>query len=155
MIDVELQTDELLDDGIAIRESGIELNLRKLNTGDIFRAARMVKRLGIKEDLKKLLSKFSNSDSSELPQDSSIHVVRADYEKKEKNKMEIGIDFIFSLLEILTNEKAEHELYQFISGPLGITDQQVEELEIESLADALLKIADIEYWKYFLSRAAR
>ena len=149
MNDVELQTNELLDDGIAIRESGIELNLRKLNTGDIFRAARMVKRLGIKEDLKKLLSKFSNSDSSKLPQDSS------DDEKIEKNKMEIGIDFIFSVFEILTNEKSEHELYQFISGPLGITDQQVEELEVESLAEALLKIADIEYWKYFLSRAAR
>lgn len=145
VINMELEAEDVLQaDGLEIQESNIQLNLRKLNTGDIFSAARMVKRLGIKEELKTLVADFSGQDASEDKENSP-----------ERSKTEVGIDICFSILEIFTNENAELELYQFLSAPLGISAYEVGCLELERIAEALMKIADIERWKDFLSRVAR
>lgn len=143
-----MKMDELRDNGLVVSESNIELKLRKLNTGDIFNAARMIKRLEIKEELKSLIGRFSTKTDQEkegIPDESA----------DEKGKLEVGVDFIFSLMEILTNESAENEFYRFLANPLGVSEQQVKELEIEILAEAVMKIADIERWKHFLSQAVR
>lgn len=150
MSEVNMETDNILyADGLEVEESNISLNLRKLNTTDIFAAARMVKRLSIKEELKALVADLTvQGESAEVESEK-------EEETSEKSKMEIGIDIFFSVLEIFTNENAEQELYQFLSGPLGISAYEVGSLELERIAEALMKIADIERWKDFLSRVAR
>lgn len=112
--------------------------MRKLNLGDVFKCARMIKRLEIKEEVKHLLTKISKKS-----------------EEEDKDATAVGVEFVFDLLEIFTTEEAEKELYAFISGPLDVSEQEVRAYDLDKFATAILDIASVESWKIFFSRASQ
>ena len=104
--------------------------MRKLNTSDVFSLARLIKEIGIKEDIKKLSTSVNeNTDVKEA-----------------------GFDLIFTVIEKFAEKNSEPALYNFLSGPLEI---EVGKVELFTLVENILEIADIEKWKAFLKLAVR
>lgn len=107
--------------------------MRKLNTSDVFSLARLIKEIGIKEDIKKLSTSVNeNTDVKEA-----------------------GFDLIFTVIEKFAEKNSEPDLYNFLSGPLEIDPEEVGKVELFTLVENILEIADIEKWKAFLKLAVR
>lgn len=107
--------------------------MRKLNTSDVFSLARLIKEIGIKEDIKKLSTSVNeNTDIKEA-----------------------GFDLIFTVIEKFAEKNSEPALYNFLSGPLEIDPEEVGKVELFTLVENILEIADIEKWKAFLKLAVR
>lgn len=107
--------------------------MRKLNTSDVFSLARLIKEIGIKEDIKKLSTSVNeNTDVKEA-----------------------GFDLIFTVIEKFAEKNSEPALYNFLSGPLEIDPEEVGKVELFTLVENILEIADIEKWKAFLKLAVR
>lgn len=111
--------------------------MRKLNLSDVFKFARMVKSLELKEEVKAMLTKFSK---------------RA--EQEEADPTAAGVDFVFDLLEIFTTDEAEREFYGFISGPLEVSPKEAQEYAFVEFASAVVEIASIKDWKVFFKQVS-
>lgn len=105
--------------------------MRKLNFGDSFKAARLIKELNLKEELKEIAS------------------------NQEQDQYESGVEIIYTILEKGTTKDCEQRIYDFLSGPLEITPEEVKELELFEVVDKIFKIADIEKWKVFIQSVAK
>lgn len=110
--------------------------MRKLNFGDSFKLSRLVKSLGIKEELNEI---YKN-----LPKDEGGSI----------NMTEVGIQILYTVFDKATERATELEIYKFLGGPLEIEPEEVEKLELTDLAEKIVDIADIEVWKSFLKKAA-
>lgn len=110
--------------------------MRSLQTRDIFAAARMVNKIGIKEEIKKILME---ADSIE------------DIAKK---KDEIGYEVLFSMFEKTSEKNGEKAIYEFLSGIFEMTVKEIEVMDPVECMDNILKCADVEKWKSFFSRVA-
>lgn len=107
--------------------------MRQLNTGDLFKAARLIRKMGIKEDLK-VFAEGINSD-----------------QKQE----EVGIDLLMLIFERATDEASEQLIYEFLAGPFETTADGVKEMELFTMVENLFKVADIEKWKGFFRGVLR
>lgn len=107
--------------------------MRQLNTGDLFKAARLIRKMGIKEDLKK----FAEG-------------INADQKQEE-----VGIDLLILIFERATDESSEQLIYEFLSGPFEVTPDVVKEMELFTLVESLFEVADIEKWKGFFQGVLR
>lgn len=107
--------------------------MRKLLTNDLFKFTRLIKEIGIKEDIKQF----------------SLTI------DKQQNIEAIGFDFIFVILEKTADEKSERLIYEFLSGPFEMTADEVANMEVFELVEAINKIADLEKWRNFLKIATR
>ena len=108
--------------------------MRKLNTSDIFQLTRLIKQIGLKEEIKEVASK-----SSEMLED----------------PMSLGFELIFTLIEKFSEKQSEKALYEFLAGPLEITAAEVEKMELFELIEQLKEVADIAKWASFLKLAVR
>lgn len=107
--------------------------MRKLITADVFALSRAIKKIGLKEELKKI----SSIDTTGM------------------TEQEVGYEIIFTALEKCSEKNAEKEIYEFLSKPFECTAKDVEKMELTKLVESFLEIADIEVWKNFLNRAVR
>lgn len=107
--------------------------MRKLQTSDVFELARLVKKINIKEELKEVAMK-ANADS---------------------DVYSVGFEMIFSLMEKFAENNSEEALYEFLSGPLEISKEEIKVMDPLDLVEKLSKIADIDRWKAFLKLAVR
>ena len=69
--------------------------------------------------------------------------------------LEAGFDLIFTVIEKFAEKNSEPALYNFLSGPLEIDPEEVGKVELFTLVENILEIADIEKWKAFLKLAVR
>lgn len=106
--------------------------MRNLQTKDLFSLVRVIKEIGVREEIKKV-------------------VIKQDI----KNVNEIGIDLLFSIIERATEKKAESKIYEFISGPLECSPKEIETMDPLKLIESLSEVANINKWKDFLSKAAQ
>jgi len=88
--------------------------MRKLQTSDIFNTLRLIKKANLKEEIKPILQMASEGDL---------------------NVKEVGINGILGVLEILSEKKAEHAIYEVLAGPFEITPEQVEQMDILTLTE--------------------
>ena len=82
--------------------------MRKANVSDMFKIARLVKKLGIKEEL------FNAQKGSD-------------------NLEEIGFGAAYAIFENAVNEQCENEVYEILSGPFEIPKEDVAKLELDVL----------------------
>ncbi|WP_042401694.1 MULTISPECIES: hypothetical protein [Clostridium] len=107
--------------------------MRKLNTSDVFAFTRLVKEIGLKEEIKNITAKVA----------------------EETDVKALGIDIIFTLIEKFSEVNSENALYEFLSRPLEISKEEVGTMDLFDLVEKIMQIADVEKWKTFLKLAIR
>lgn len=107
--------------------------MRKLNTSDVFAFTRLVKEIGLKEEIKNITAKVA----------------------EETDVKALGIDIIFTLIEKFSEVNSENALYEFLSRPLEISKEEVGTMDLFDLVDKVMQMADVEKWKTFLKLAIR
>lgn len=108
--------------------------MRKINTSDVFSAARAIKAAGLREELRPIVKDAAENGLS---------------------VEEIGIDGLLTAVEAMTAQKAEMAIYEVLSGPLEMPPEQIAKLPIEELLDNLLRLAQENDIKRFFTLASR
>ncbi|WP_195245293.1 hypothetical protein [Clostridium celatum] len=103
--------------------------MRNLQTQDIFSLARVLKEANVLEVVKNI--------------------------DKTKDARQVGMTVIFGVIGNCAAEHCEEKIYKFLSGPFEMTEMEVRELDPEELIDKIFKVASIEKWKSFLSKASQ
>lgn len=104
--------------------------MRKLNTADVFAAARVIRASGMKAELQALVKRAAESDSP---------------------VEDVGIEGFLTIMEALAEKKSEQAIYELMSGPLEMTPQAVAELPLDQLAEMLQEMAKEMDLKRFFS----
>lgn len=132
-------------------------NVRKLNTADLFEFMRMVKRTGVKDEIKKLAKNMPKKEKK--PQ---LKVVEAGDDnapelivQEAPTQAEVGIEMAFSVMEIFANKKAEDEIYKFIARPFQCTPEEVAENDLMDTIEKLKEVADAQKWASFFKSATQ
>ena len=86
--------------------------MRNLLTADLFKAVRVIKASGLKEEIKPILEKASENDVD----------VRG-----------IGIEAIMTAVGALAESGVEKQLYEFLAGPFEMDPKDVAQLDIVDL----------------------
>lgn len=107
---------------------------RKLKTPDVFAACRLLKEIGAKDHISKVVSQLEGT--------------------QEIDMSAAGFDIVWALFEGATEKNAEKKIYEFLSGPFQITPAEVEELDLEELFEGLKQIAAENNLKNFFKSAA-
>ena len=132
-------------------------NVRKLNTADLFEFMRMVKRTGVKDELKKVAKNRPKKEKKpqlkvvEDGDDNSQELIV----KEAPSQAEVGIDLAFSVMEIFANKKAEEEIYAFIARPFQCTPEEVAENDLMDTIEKLKDVADAQKWASFFKSATQ
>ena len=110
--------------------------MRKVNTGDVFKLARIIKATGAKEDIinvyyesKKIKEEVKESATPEHTQ-----------EKTEEAQEKIGIKIFFIIFEKCSDEKIEKLIYELIG---GIAEKKADEIERLPLDEMLKLLGEI------------
>lgn len=105
--------------------------MRKLRLSDTLQGIRIIRKLGLKD---------------------TVERVANDAVAKGKTQRMAGIDLIWSILEVLAGTEGEKEVYQFLSGPLEVTPEEVEQMDLVDLAEKLSEVASVSEWRDFFTR---
>ncbi len=96
------------------RSSSRLLRLRKLVTADLFKAVRVIKTSGLREEVKPMLQKAADG--------------KADVQN-------VGIEAIMTVIGALAESGAERAMYEFLSGPFEMDPGEVASLDLMDLVD--------------------
>lgn len=107
--------------------------MRNLNLGDAFQLARIIKKLKIKDELKNIYSNIT----------------------EESNKMDIGMDLMYTIFDKATEKQAEQEIYKFLSRPFEVKPEEVEKMDLFEVVENFSKVANLEEWKSFLKQVTK
>lgn len=107
--------------------------MRKLLTNDLFKFTRLIKAMGLKDELKKFATDVD----------------------KNQDVSAIGVDFLMIVLERVSDVETEKLVYEFLSGPFEMSADEVANMELFDMVEALTKVADVEKWRNFLKIATR
>lgn len=94
--------------------------MRKLQTSDVFNALRLIKKAKLKEELKPVM---------ELAGRGELRVE------------EIGIEGILTAIEIFSEKGAEKALYEVLSSPFEASPEEIEVMDINTLASRLEQLS--------------
>lgn len=92
--------------------------MRKLKTSDIPVLCRCVKRLGLKDEIKKIAEESNNMQDA--------------FGK--------GFDMLWNLFDIATEKEGEVYLYEFLSGPFEMTADEVRDLDMDVLIENIKQL---------------
>lgn len=106
--------------------------MRKLNTTDVFAFTRLIKGAELRSALQKIAVTLEAG---------------ADIES-------VGIDTIATVLEALSTEKSEREIYGFLSGPFECTPDDVALMELDVLISKLRQLAEENNLSRFFNSAS-
>ena len=106
--------------------------MRKINTGDIFKAARLIKVANLKD-----------------------RIIEIYKEKQDKDIEAVGLDIIFTLIESCSNKEVENIFYEFLSGILETEINSLKEMELKNLINNLQRIAKDNDLTYFFKLATQ
>lgn len=107
--------------------------MRNLQTSDVFELARLVKKIGIKNELKEIAMKINT----------------------DEDQYSVGFEIIFGLIEKVSEKNSEDYLYEFLSKPLEVTKDEVRTMDPVELVEKLFTIASVDKWKSFFNLAIR
>lgn len=107
--------------------------MRKLNTRDLFSAARLIKKLDIKNEAQEILI---NSN------------------REGKDNTEIGINLMFLIIDKVANQEVESEFYKFLAGPLELDEKEVGNINPIELFKNIKEIASGDEFKAFFENVA-
>lgn len=115
----------------------MEFNLRKLNTGDVFKMIRIISKCGISE-FKKCF-------------------VLGGIAKDKKNIEEIGFNALLEIAGIIADNlpKCEKEIYAFLAGISGLSEKEIEQLEPAETTNMIYEITHKEEFADFFTAVSR
>lgn len=96
--------------------------MRKINTADIFLAARAVRDSGLRGELQEFIKDIADGN------------VTVDAEN-------IGIDTILQVIEIFSDARCERAIYEVLAGPFEVAPEAIPVMEIGTLLDNLEYLA--------------
>jgi hypothetical protein len=99
----------------------MEINIRKFEFGDIPKLSKILKKMEIKEDLKRLFS---------MP---GAKIKDTEKEKKEKEKLAEEMGAEFGATAIVNLYMAEAEIFELIASLTGFSVDQVKKMELENI----------------------
>lgn len=108
-------------------------DMRKLTTPDLFGFVRLIKKLGLQEEIKKMGLKAKENVSPE----------------------EFGADLIFLLLEKTTTEEGEAYIYEFFAPIFETSEEEIKKMDPIEFLDGIMQAADLGRWKSFFKSAAK
>lgn len=109
---------------------------RKLEFGDIFEGARLVEKLGIREEVIEVAK-------------------RAEESKVKKVKIDMGFDLFFSIMSKAISQDAEWEIYKFLSNIFECTPEEVKKTDPLVVFQTIEEIASFEDWAVFIKRVIK
>ncbi len=92
--------------------------MRKLNTSDVFVAARAVMGCGLREKLRELCMELSDDE-------------------KRLDVTKVGVDSALAVMELFVSAGAETALHRILSGPFEVEPEAVAVMELPELVDGL------------------
>ena len=138
--------------------------MRKLQTRDMFKAIRVVKVTGLKEELKEVvkqteiektkreneIAKLQEKVLEETQQGvEPSQILKDEILNLQSSNLEIGFDVVFTIMEKVSEAKTEAALYDFLSGPLEVTAKEVEEMDLTKMITEFKESLDLENWLSF------
>lgn len=110
---------------------------RGLKTKDLFSIIRIIKKMNMKSEIKKLVTDITGKT-----------------EKEKKVAMQgLKADLMMLFIENITN--AEQEIYKFLGSLADKTPQQIEDQELEDTFEMIEELFKEEKFKDFLSSAVK
>lgn len=110
--------------------------MRNLETHDVFAAARLLKKIGVREEIKAVAKEAEENESKRV-------------------RFDMGFDLMFGILEKATEENAEIEIYKFIAELFECEWEEVRRMKPIDLFKKLEEVANIEEWKSFFGYVAK
>lgn len=113
--------------------------MRQLKSTDLFAALRVVKAVGVKEEMKQFAASL------------------ADGKITAKTQREIGVELMLGLLANCGTEEAEMAFFKFLSGPIEIPVAQLRDMDLDEFAEKIkefISSIDMEHWKAFFASLA-
>lgn len=116
--------------------------MRKLQTQDVFKTARIIKTANIREDVQQAFK-------------DGLKVQDAEEKEKEKAMSEIGINVFMQILEACGDPKLEEQVYDLLGGVFESSPEDVKQLSLDVLIENVKKIMEQNDIVNFLRTAAR
>ena len=110
--------------------------MRSLQTEDLFKAWRLISKIGVREEIREVAK-------------------RAEENKGSKVQFDMGFDLMFGILDKATQAKAENEIYIFVADLFGCTPDEVRTMPPIELFNKLEQVAKFEEWKDFFGSLKR
>jgi hypothetical protein len=107
--------------------------MRKLKTTDLPSLCRSLKKLGLKEEFKKIAQEAEGI----------------------KDVWEKGFEFIWTLFDVATEVEGEGAIYEFLAGPFEMTAQEVADLDMDVLVSNCQQLAAENNLGAFFKSAAK
>lgn len=101
--------------------------MRKLKTMDVFAAARIVKAAGIKEEVKRIALEYTEKK-----------------EITENYQRQVGAELVLSIIDGLSEKKAENMMYEFLAGPFEMKCEEIANLELQELFEKIAELGKLE-----------
>lgn len=113
--------------------------MRTLKSKDLFAALRVVKEVGIKDEMRRM---------AELVKDGKIDT---------KEQTELGLELVMNILANCGTEAAEKAFFAFLSLPMEIDPEELREMDLEEFAEKireLIETVDVDHWRGFFHSLA-
>lgn len=106
--------------------------MRNLQAHDIFAAARVIKAIGVKDELKEICQKSNNIS----------------------DVWGRGYDFIYTIFEKAVEERAEDLIFEFLAGVMEKPVEEIKNGDALELLEMLTEKESVECWKAFFTKLA-
>ena len=110
--------------------------MRKLQTTDVFEAARVILKIGVREEVQAV-------------------ALRAAESKDKRVQLDMGFDLFFGIISKAAAKGAEMEIYKFLAPIFECNAEEVGKMDPFELWEKLMEVASIEKWKSFFKFAVK
>ena len=104
--------------------------MRKIITADVFKALRLIQKSGLRDKLTEVVQEIARGD---------MEVEKA------------GIMGMLAVLEVFSEEKCEHLIYEWLAGPAELEAEEIAQLELSDLAALLKRLSEENNIRYFFT----
>ena len=102
--------------------------MRKIIASDVFNMLRIIKKSNLKEELRPYFR---------LAAEGTLNI------------QDIGIETILGLMEIMSEQRSEDAIYEFLAGPFEMNPEEVAKLDLDTLVNLLSQLAKENDLKVF------
>ena len=122
------------------------MELRKLQSSDLFRMVRIINGIGFK----------TIKDSINVDEINKLRKSMTD-ENTDEVTSQVGVSVVMSILGVVIENlpKVENDVYEFCGSVAGIKPKDVSKMEMGEFMDLLVAIFKMDGFKDFFSRASK
>lgn len=122
--------------------------MRKLQTQDVFKFARIMKSAGLKEEIRSATQKAQMAGKG-LTDKEEID------KAKEEIQSEIGVDILIALMDSCASKDLEEKVYDLLSGVFEVGAEDVKAMSLDTLIEKVKQLAKENNLQNFMNAASR